>query len=84
MAQTKFGSFVEAWANIAVGFGINFGANLVLLPLLWDPSYPTHSAFAIGLCFTAISLIRQFLLRRVFNRAKFGNKPDPVGMEHAP
>ena len=33
------------------------------------------SAFYIGLVFTAVSLVRQYLLRRVFNRAKFGNAP---------
>lgn len=73
MAQTRTGSLTEAAANIAVGFSINFGANLVLLPWLWDPSYPTHSAFAIGLCFTAISLVRSYVLRRWFNGLKFGH-----------
>jgi len=33
MAQTKLGSIAEAWANIAVGFTINYCANLVILPL---------------------------------------------------
>ena len=33
MAQTKLGSFVEAWANIGVGFSINWCANMLVLPL---------------------------------------------------
>ena len=33
MTQTKFGSFIEAWANIGVGFSINWCANMLILPL---------------------------------------------------
>lgn len=69
MAQTRIGSFVEAWANIAVGFGINFTANLIVLP--WFGFNVTATdAFGIGVVFTAISLARSFLLRRAFNGIK--------------
>ena len=73
MAQTKFGSFTEACTNIAIGFSLNFFINLATLPLLWNPASPKLSAFYIGLVFTAVSLIRQFVLRRWFNGLKFGN-----------
>ena len=76
MAQTKLGSFVEAWANIGVGFSINWTINVLTLPWLWNPDSPKLSAFYIGLVFTAISLTRQFLLRRWFDGLKFGNKPE--------
>ena len=33
MSQTKLGSITEAWANVAVGFGVNFAANMLILPL---------------------------------------------------
>lgn len=72
MAQTKFGSFVEAWANIAVGFTINFTANMLVLPLFGFNVTGTQ-AFGIGLIFTVISLARQYVLRRWFNGLKFGN-----------
>lgn len=69
MAQTRLGSFAEAWANIAVGFGINFTANLIVLP--WFGFNVTASdAFGIGVIFTGISLARSFLLRRAFNSIK--------------
>jgi hypothetical protein len=72
MAQTRLGSFVEAWANIAVGFGINFTANLIVLP--WFGFNATAGdAFGIGLVFTAISLVRSYVIRRWFNGMKFGN-----------
>lgn len=76
MAQTKFGSFVEAWANIAVGFTINFTANMLVLPLFGFNVTGTQ-AFGIGLIFTVISLARQYVLRRWFNGLKFGNA-EPV------
>lgn len=75
MAQTKTGSLVEAGANIAVGFGINFGANLALLPWLWDAASPARSAFVIGIFFTVISLVRSYVLRRWFNGLRFGQEP---------
>lgn len=74
MAQTKFGSFVESWANIAVGFAINFTANLLILPHFGFTSLNASKAFGIGVIFTGISLVRQYVLRRWFNGLKFGNK----------
>ena len=73
MAQTKLGSFVESWANIVVGFGINFFANMAVLPL-FGFKVSAGSAFEIGLIFTVISLARSYVLRRYFNGLRFGNK----------
>lgn len=74
MAQTKFGSFVEAWANIFVGFVINFLGNLFVWPLLGIHGVGARVAFLGGVIFTVISLVRQYILRRYFNGLKFGNK----------
>ena len=78
MAQTKVGSFVEAWANIAVGFAINWTANMLVLPLFGFNLSGT-TAFEIGLVFTLISLARQYILRRWFNGLKFGHDNRKVG-----
>lgn len=75
MAQTKLGSFTEAWANIAVGFGINFAANLLVLPH-FGFNVTAYDAFGIGVIFTGISLARSYILRRWFNGLKFGNAPE--------
>lgn len=75
--QTKTGSFVEAWANIVVGFSINFAANLVILPWFGFDITPSK-AFGIGVIFTVISLARSYVLRRWFNGLKFGNHPPSV------
>lgn len=70
--QTKKGSAVEAVLNTAIGWGINYYANLFVLPLFgFNVTY--GQAFWIGVIFTFISLARSYLLRRLFNRIKFGN-----------
>ena len=71
--QTKLGSFTEAWANILVGYSINFVANLVVLPW-FGFNVTVGQAFWIGVVFTGISLVRSYVLRRWFNGLKFGNK----------
>lgn len=73
MSQTQLGSFIEAWANIAVGFTINWCANMLILPLFGFHIKPL-AAFNMGLIFTIISLARSYVLRRWFNGLKFGNK----------
>jgi hypothetical protein len=72
MSQTKLGSWAEAWANIAVGFGINFAANLLVLPHFGFAVTP-GKAMGIGVVFTVISLVRSYVLRRWFNGLKWGN-----------
>jgi hypothetical protein len=73
MAQTRLGSIAEAWANIAVGFGVNFTANLIILPLFGFQSLTVRNNLIIGLLYTVISLARSYVLRRWFNGLKFGN-----------
>ena len=73
MSQTKAGSLAEAMVNIAIGFGINYAANLIVLPLLGYHVTP-GSAFEIGVIFTVISLVRSYVLRRYFNNLTWGNR----------
>lgn len=65
--QTRLHSVIEAIANVAVGYGINFIANLTVLPLFGLP-VSARAAAGIGLVFTGISLARSYALRRIFNR----------------
>jgi ABC-type Fe3+-siderophore transport system permease subunit len=73
MSQTKLGSFAEAWANIFIGFTINYAANLIILPLFGFHSLTAWKNFEIGLLYTLISLARSYVLRRWFNGLRFGN-----------
>lgn len=64
---------MESWANILVGFGINFTANLVILPLFGFHDLTIGKNFIIGLLYTLISLVRSFCIRRWFNRRAWGH-----------
>jgi hypothetical protein len=75
MSQTRAGSFAEAWANIFIGFTVNYFANLLILPLFGFTSLTPGKNFIIGVAYTGISLVRSYVLRRWFNGLKFGNKP---------
>lgn len=69
MGQSRLGSFVEAWGNVVVGFGINFLGNMYILPVFG--LHPTVSeALGIGVVFTFISVARSYIMRRVFNSLK--------------
>lgn len=66
MNQTRLGSLIEVCINIAIGFAINWIANILILPL-----YGFHitggQAFSMGLIFTVISVVRSYVIRRWFN-----------------
>lgn len=65
--QRKKHSALEAIANVAVGYMVSVLANMFVLPL-FGYAVTVADSFAIGIAFTIISLIRSYVLRRVFNR----------------
>lgn len=64
--QSMRDSIKETWANIAIGFGVNYVANIIVLPLAGF-NVSMGGAFWIGAIFTGISVIRSFVIRRLFN-----------------
>ena len=67
MRQTRLGSLIESLMNIAIGFSINFTANMLILPAFGFSSLTAKTNFIIGLLYTIISLIRSYAIRRWFN-----------------
>lgn len=66
--QTPRGAIVEAWTNIAIGFSVNWLANLVLIPMMSPGGHMTLAAnFWGGWIYTSISILRQFVIRRWWN-----------------
>lgn len=65
MKQSRTMSMVEAVANVAVGYGIAVLATFLVLPAF---GYAVSSGDALGISavFTGVSLLRSFVLRRVF------------------
>lgn len=78
MSQTRRGSLIEATANIIAGFTINYFANFFILPRYGFTTLGWASNFQIGIWYTVVSVIRQFVLRRVFNaiKRKWNHEPE--------
>lgn len=66
MSQSRLGSFLESLANIAIGYWVAVGAQLVVFPW-FGIKVSVQDNLTIGLAFTQVSLARSYLLRRLFN-----------------
>jgi hypothetical protein len=66
VSQSRRGSFIEACINVAIGFVINFCANLLILPLIGFHISAGQNLF-IGVLYTVISVARSYTIRRWFN-----------------
>lgn len=64
--QSRLVSFVEAVANITVGYCLAVLTQLVVFPLLGLRATFSENLL-IGGVFTVISLVRSYLLRRLLN-----------------
>lgn len=64
--QSRLMSAAEAVANVAVGYAVAVAATAVVLPAF---GYAVSAGDALGISavFTAVSLVRSYLLRRAFN-----------------
>lgn len=69
MSQSRRGSAIEAVVNVLVGYWVAVGAQIAIFPL-FGVNLPVADNLAIGLLFTAVSLVRSYLLRRAFNRLR--------------
>ena len=67
MSQTKAQSAVESVANVAVGYGVSLAANVTILPL-FGVIISLSDNLLIGAIYTAISIVRSYCVRRLFNR----------------
>lgn len=72
--QTPREAIKEAWTNILIGFGVNYAANLVFLPMI-GADITASNNFWLGVIYTAISMLRQYVIRRYNNdKAMFISK----------
>jgi hypothetical protein len=59
-------SLIESVANVLVGYGVAVSAQVVVFPM-----FGLHASVSdnlmIGGVFTVVSLVRSYVLRRVFN-----------------
>lgn len=64
--QSRKMSLIESWTNVAVGYFIACGSQIIIFPF-FGIHVPIHDNFIIGGWFTVISLIRSYFIRRAFN-----------------
>lgn len=72
-SQTRRESIIEAWTNIVIGFSINYTANLILLPMV-GAQLTASNNFWLGWTYTAVSILRQYAVRRWFNSHAFASR----------
>lgn len=66
MSQSKKGSLLEAFINVAIGYGVAVASQIVIFPL-FDVHISVAENMAIGGFFTGVSIVRSYALRRLFN-----------------
>ena len=69
MRQSRLMSLVEAVANVVVGYGVAVLVQILLFPV-FGLSVSLGQSLAIGLVFTAVSIVRSYALRRLFERLR--------------
>jgi hypothetical protein len=65
--QTARQAVVEVWINLLIGMTINAGMNWLLLPLV-GASISLGQNLWLGISYTAVSLVRSFVIRRYFEQ----------------
>ena len=65
--QSRLGSFIESCINVAIGYLVALGAQLVVFPAL-GIEVSLSQNILIGAIFTVVSIVRSYCVRRMFNR----------------
>lgn len=73
MKQSRAMSLVEAVANVVVGYGVAVAAQILIFPI-----FGLHTTLAqnlmMGAVFTLVSIARSYVLRRLFEAMRFGER----------
>ena len=67
MTQSKRNSMIESLSNTAVGFAVSMCASLIIFPV-FGHAFTVSQNIGITLIFTVLSIVRGYVVRRVFNR----------------
>lgn len=80
MEQTRWGSVKETFISTLIGYIIAIASQILIFPF-FDIYVPITDTFLIGMCFTGISLIRGYLVRRWFNNTTRKKMNDEVSVD---
>ncbi len=67
MAQNKLESAIEVVVNVLIGYVVATASQIMIFPL-FGIFIPLSDNLLIGAYFTAISIVRGYVVRRFFNR----------------
>ena len=67
MSQTKLESAIEVVVNVLIGYAVATASQIMIFPL-FGIFLPLSDNLLIGAYFTAISIVRGYVVRRFFNR----------------
>lgn len=71
MSQSRTGSLLEGFANIAAGLGVTLVANVFILPYFMGVPLSLGTNLKLGAAYTVVSLARSYAIRRWFDGFKF-------------
>lgn len=66
IGQKKSHSFIEVCINTTIGYIIAIATQIIVFPF-FDITVSHSQNLQIGLIFTVISIVRSYIMRRVFN-----------------
>jgi hypothetical protein len=64
--QTRLLSLIESTVNTIINYIVSVLSQVIVFPF-YDISIPLYGNIAIGVWFTAISIIRSYIIRRIFS-----------------
>lgn len=65
--QTRKRSLFEVTFSVVVGYLVGLAVNLFVLPPILKTEVSTGEGAIVAIIFSVISIIRSFILRRIFN-----------------
>ena len=65
--QSHAHSLIESLSNVAIGYLVALASQLAIFPM-YGIEISIQTNIAIGIWFTIISIIRSFIVRRIFNK----------------
>jgi len=67
--QSKKFSLIESVVNVLVGYFVSMISQVIIFPVFGIVT-TIKDNLMIGLFFTAVSIVRSYILRRIFNKIK--------------
>lgn len=75
--QSRIGSLTEKIIDLTIGYFVAVAMQLVLYPI-FNIQISLEQSFQVAALFTAVSLVRGYIIRRIFNSISEGKFKWPI------